>query len=157
MWRRRQQRRLGKHVGKWWKDCGIPVSILAAERRRRHFFGGKRRWRSTGGSLGAGTAYNLLGWLLNVRACITSESCGCRSAAVTSLATLTLTKVAFDPNGHLRHPADGLHELQALRGQSGRGVGTILRIWSRELLSNPGFWGQFPIAEDSDYEAPGFA
>lgn len=93
MWRHRQQRRLGINVGKWSKDCGIPVSILAAERRRRHFFGGKRRWRSTGGSLGAGTAYNLLGWLLNVRACITSESCGCRSAAVTSLATLTLTKV----------------------------------------------------------------
>ena len=28
---------------------------------------------------GAGTAYNLLGWPLNVRACITSESWGCRS------------------------------------------------------------------------------
>ena len=69
--------------------------------------------------LGAGTGDNLLGWLLNVRACITSESYGCRSAAVTSLATLTPTKVDSDPSGHLRHHADGLHDIQALRGQHG--------------------------------------
>ena len=77
--------------------------------------------------LGAGTGDNLLGWLLNVRACITSESCGCRSAAVTSPATLTPTKVASHSNGHRRHPGDRLHEIQALRSQNGRGVGTVLR------------------------------
>ena len=149
--RHRRQCGIGTNGRKWFKHCGIPVSILAASRRRRQFFGGKRRRRSGGGTLGAGTAYNLLGWLLNVRACITSESCGCRSAAVTSLATLTPTKVASHSNGHRRHPGDRLHEIQALRSQNGRGVGTVLRRWSREQLSNLRFCRQFPIAEESDF------
>ena len=116
---RRQRRDRNKTAENCPNIAGSRFRILAAIRRRRQFFGGKRRRRSAGGTLGAGTAYNLLGWLLNVRACITSESCGCRSAAVTSLATLTPTKVDSDPSGHLRHHADGLHDIQALRGQHG--------------------------------------
>ena len=148
--------RIGTNGRKWFKHCGIPVPILAAIRRRRQFFGGKRRRRSGGGTLGAGTAYNLLGWLLNVRACITSESCGCRSAAVTSPATLTPTKVA----SHTQMATLGIPRTVCTKFRlwgAKRGVGRILRRWSREQLSNLGFWGQFSIAEESDYQTRCFS